>query len=77
MCASPTPNIRDKVQWNPLKHTWIIIVKKQKGPLAGKYCVDPELAPEKYEKEKVAAYNRAIAAWNSHDGSTRHRIPIA
>ena len=27
-CARPTPNIRDKVQWNPMKHCWRILVKK-------------------------------------------------
>ena len=73
-CASPTPNIRDKVQWNPMKHCWEILVKKPKGALRGRFRVDPELSAALYDEEKVAAYRRAVEAWDSVDGSTRHRI---
>lgn len=76
-CASTTPNIRDKVQWNPLKHLWEILLKKPKGALSGQFRVDPGLSAALYEEEKVVSYHRAIEAWNSHDGSTRHRIPLA
>ena len=29
--ASKTPNLRDKVVWNPTAHTWKLIFKNQKG----------------------------------------------
>ena len=41
------------------------------------FVVDPELSPVDYEEAKVASYHRAIAAWNSIDGTKRHRIPVA
>jgi hypothetical protein len=77
LCASQTPNIRNKVVWNPLQHTWIITVKKATGPLTGSYCVDQKLKPEEYEKKKVDTYKSAMEAWNSVDGSTRFRIAVA
>jgi len=74
-CASPTPHIRDKVQWNPMKHSWEILVKKAKVALPGQFRVDPDLSAALYDEEKVAVYRRAVEAWNSMDGSARHRIP--
>ena len=76
MIASPTPNIRDKVQWNPSRHIWEIVVKKSKGGEvdAGQFRVDTTLSPVLYEQEKKEAYRRAIDTWNQLDGSTRHRI---
>ena len=78
--VSATPNLRDKVQWNPLQHSWEILVKKPTRAAAVSnpaFVVDPELSPVDYEEAKVASYHRAIAAWNSIDGTKRHRIPVA
>ncbi len=72
--ASPTPNVRGKVTWNPSAHMWALQVGKPKGQAALSQ-VDPSLDADQYEREKVAAYSRAIQAWNRIDGTTRHRIP--
>ena len=68
------PNLRDKVCWNPLRHSWDVGLKNAKGKLAEKFVVDPSLAADLYEEQKLAMYVAAIAAWNRLDGSTRHRI---
>jgi len=73
-CASKTPNIRDKVCWNPLRHSWEVCLKKAKGTPNKKFAVDPELTPLFYEEQKLAMYVAATAAWNRLDGSNRHRI---
>ena len=73
-CASRTPNLRDKVCWNPLRHSWELRLKKAKGTLNDKFAVDPSLTAERYEEQKLAMYVAAIAAWNRLDGSSRHRI---
>ena len=75
--ANPTQNIRDKVSWNPMTHSWEVLLKKAKGSPKQQFVVDPDLASSSYEKAKAAAYHDAIAAWNSLDGSNRHRIPVA
>ena len=78
LIASATPNLRDKVQWNPSKHLWEVVVKKfTSGPALDStlFHVDPSLSPTRYEEEKKAAYRRAIAAWNERDGTKRNRIP--
>jgi hypothetical protein len=81
--ASPTPNIRDKVNWNPSTHTWTIqtrkpILPKQLpiGKPSGNFAVDASLSADLYEEQKIDAYWRAIAMWNKQDGSKRTRIPI-
>jgi hypothetical protein len=81
--ASPTPNIRDKVNWNPSTHTWTIqtrkpILPKQLpiGKPHGNFAVDASLSADLYEEQKIDKYWRAIAMWNKQDGSKRTRIPI-
>ena len=73
-CASSTPNLRDKICWNPLRHSWEASLKYAKGKLTEKFVVDPSIAAHLYEAQKLAMYVAAIAAWNRLDGSTRHRI---
>ena len=73
-CASSTPNLRDKIVWNPLRHSWEVRLKHAKGKLTEKFVVDPSLAAHLYEAQKLAMYVAAIAAWNRLDGSSRHRI---
>ena len=83
LIASPTPNIRDKVQWTPNKHFWEVTVKKSKyseevqgSALKPKdFQVDPRLSPAKYEEAQISTYRHAIAVWNKLDGSNRFRIP--
>ena len=74
--ADPTPNIRGKVTWNPSTSSWKVSVKKPQGKLTDKFVVNFNLPSDAYEREKVAAYWRAVQAWNRVDGSTRFRIPI-
>ena len=79
-CASSTPNHRDKVHWNPYKHSWEVLLKKAKAPMNEKFVVDPHLEAAPYDEQKLARYVAAIATWNRLDGSSRHRIhspPIA
>ena len=83
LIASPTPNIRDKVQWCVNKHFWEITVKKsryseedQSTALNAKdFQVDPRLCPAKYQEAQISTYRHAIAVWNKLDGSNRFRIP--
>ena len=74
--ASPTPNIRDKVNWNPSTHSWAIQLRQPIAQPSGNFAVDPSLSPDLYEEQKIDAYWRAIAMWNKLDGSKRIRIPI-
>ena len=75
LCASATPNIREKVYWNPKTHSWTLGLRKPKGPVTENFAVEPQLSAEKYEEEKTAAYRRAIETWNKLDGSSRFKIP--
>ena len=74
--ASPTPNIRDKVNWNPGTHSWAINLKKPIAKLPENFDVDPTVSRDLYEEQKNDAYRRAIAIWNKLDGSKRTRIPV-
>jgi hypothetical protein len=75
--ASPTPNIRDKVCWNPSIHAWKLVLHKTKdGKISSNFCVEPNLPADKYEKERIAEYWNAVEAWNRMDGSKRVRIPM-
>ena len=89
MPENATPNHREKVCWDPPRHTWKISVKKpveipsgvaaseaksSKKPIEN-FAVSPRLDGAQYEAEKVAKYWRAIQAWNDTDKSKRHRIP--
>ena len=74
--ASSTPNIRDKVVWNPMDHKWKVLLKKPLHSPELLHCPDPDLDPQSYEFAKLTAYGEAILEWNRCDGSTRHRIPV-
>ena len=76
LTACATPNIKDKIQWNPTQHFWEVLVKKCKGewPDRQDLLVDTKLDLALYEEEKIAAYGRAVHAWNRLDGSKRFRI---
>jgi hypothetical protein len=73
--APTTPNIRDKVIWNPTKHCFEILLAKNKRSPSEKCDVDPSLDRQSYDEAKATAYRRAIETWNKLDGSSRHRIP--
>ena len=73
--ANMTPNIRDKLCWNPLAHAWTVSLVKPKGTPTESFAVDAALPTEDFEEAKSAAYRRAIETWNRLDGSNRQRIP--
>jgi hypothetical protein len=84
--APQCPNIRDKVSWNVRAHAWTILCKKPthgdglltgSAPVCEDFPVEPHVSAHEYEEQKVAAYSKAMEAWNLRDGSNRHRIPIA
>ena len=84
IALSTTPNIRDKVSWDPNHHGWRVSVKRPKRPHtvfadeAGRTLrVDHGLDACRYAEEKSATYVLAVNAWNAIDGSSRHRIPHA
>ena len=69
------PNIRDKVVWSPRCHRWGLQLVLPKGDVKeDDFTVDHKLPGAEYEAAKLAAYYRAIAAWNELDGSKRYRI---
>ena len=73
--ASPTPNIRDKITWNPMTHSWVLHLRQSKGTPSQHFTVDPSLPAHSYEEQKKDAYRRAIVMWNKLDSSKRQRIP--
>ena len=80
--TSCTPNIRDKVSWEPVRHGWKLSIKKPRAKLqpftdqSGKsLLVDPLLDLAVYAAEKKDKYLKAIETWNAVDGSSRDRIP--
>ena len=76
--GNPTPNIRDKVAWYPSLHAWVINLKNPGRAAETKtFVLDHSLFPSEYEAKKIELYSEAISAWNEHDGSTRHRIPVS
>ena len=54
--ASPTPNIRDKVNWNPSTHSWAIQLRQPIAKPSGNFAVDPSLSADLYEEQKIDAY---------------------
>ena len=72
----PTPNIRDKVCWNPTAHKWKVFLKNAKDKPSEDFAVDPTQDAETYQKQKVDAYWRAVETWNRLDSSNRFRIPM-
>ena len=82
---SPTPNVRDKVVWDPTKHAWRIIVKSEhshkvsdqhKDEQGRTLSVDFSLKREDYFEARIEAYDRAIRAWNALDKSKKDRIQV-
>ena len=81
---SSTPNVRDKVTWDPTRHGWKLSVKKPKiNPLqpfvddsGHSLCVDLGLDLSEYASQKAKLYISALVAWNAIDGSARPRISI-
>ena len=73
LSQSPTPNIKDKVHWNPPKNRWDLLLKKAKG-VCSELRVDTEQPPTAFASQKIAVYRQAIKQWNLLDGSTRSRI---
>ena len=69
-------NVRDKVSWNPTAHKWNALLKNAKGKPSDDFDVDPALDAQAYEKQKVAAYWRAVDTWNRLDLSSRLRISM-
>jgi hypothetical protein len=72
----PTPNIRDKVCWNPTAHKWKVLLKHAKGKPSEDFAVDPAQDAQTYQEQKVVAYWRAVETWNRLDSSNRFRIPM-
>ena len=73
MSVNATPNVREKVSWEPLNHMWKLILNMPKAA-PPKFHVDPRLDAAAYDQEKVKLYWQAIDTWNALDGSKRHRI---
>ena len=80
-----TPNVRDKVMWCTRFNGWKLLIMPKNGTLkkATHTCeddsgrslkVDLSLAGADFEEAKQHAYQRAIAAWNVLDTSSRYRI---
>ena len=75
LSVSSTPNIRDKVTWNPTAHSWILFLKHPKGQPSDTFAVDHHLTSKEYAKRKDELYWRAVRVWNELDSSKRFRIP--
>ena len=74
----PTPNVRDKVCWEPTHHAWRVHVQKPKGMFdASDFTVDPGLCGKAYDAAKLTVYRDAVDTWNRLDGTTRARIPTS
>ena len=83
LSLNATPNMKDKVAWDPGHHGWKLSLEKPRvdvqpftDPQGRPLRVDPELPADQYTEEKIAAYYRALKAWNQIDGSNRQRIAI-
>ena len=75
--SGTTPNIRDKVVWDLSREQWNLILKKPTEKFeSGQFRVDADVCPAVHAAQKLAAYHRAIEAWNRLDGSTRPRITM-
>ena len=75
--ACDTPNVREKVWWNPGQHTWQINAKKANALIPKEtFKVDPKLDVSEYNAAKAKTYTIAVGSWNDLDGSTRHHIPL-
>ena len=73
--SPPTPNVRDKISWDPKRHAWHVFVRKPKGTFdASDFKVNPDLRGNEYDAEKLAVYRRAVETWNRLDGTTRLRV---
>ena len=76
--ASPTPNIRDRVTWNPTHSAWLVHVKKDKHPAAPKVLKVETTGMSKDEAaaENDKVYIQAIQQWNKCDGSNRQMLEV-
>ena len=75
--AKCTPNLREKVTWDVIKHAWLLHVKKPTNAKhRTRFLVDPLLGAVEFESTKVKMYWDAVQEWNNCDGSTRLRIPV-
>ena len=79
-----TPNVRDKVLWDPTNNAWKLLLVEKNKPKRASFIDDqgvtlkvPErLTAAEHEIEKKSAYARATRAWNALDASGRWRIPL-
>ena len=71
---SPTPKVKDKISWDPIKYRWKIIPKTPEGSRARYIPVDPKLLADKYEEMKRGKYWIAAAMWDDLDKSNRLRL---
>jgi hypothetical protein len=71
-------NIPQKVQWHPKTHSWRVLAQKVKpgNAITKSFQVDNGLSSAEYHKHRVALYLAALEAWNTSDGSRRHRIRL-
>ena len=77
-----TPNVRDKVLWEPNQNAWKLILMEKNKPKRAAFAdeqgdtlkVPERLSAVEHEFEKAKSYARAILAWNSLDASGRKRI---
>ena len=76
-----TPNIRDKVVWEPGRNGWLVTMKRGGSTCttfeeqSGASLIVPDgLTADEHDNAKRTAYTRAIATWNAMDQSKRHRI---
>ena len=73
-----TPDIKDKVCWIPLAHSWKVNALSQIGdrPVLRMFVVDDGLKGKKFLTMKADQYLLAVTEWNVCDKSRRHRIAI-
>ena len=78
-----TPNIRDKVVWDPNRNSWKLLLQKN-GHMATSHSdvdgyplsVAEDLDAAGHNAAKFASYVRAIKAWNYFDAGKRQRIAV-
>ena len=79
--ASDTPNIANKIYWQPGHHRYLVHVLLPEGTGKAmknhviKMSVDSKKSAEEYENVQVALCWKAVTTWNERDMSKRERIP--
>ena len=84
-----TPNVRDKVVWDPDANSWKLLLKVRLGdklakPIKSLYVdvsgqslqVSENLSASRHNTAKIETYGRALRAWNQLDASHRQRITL-